>query len=54
MKSYLLESSLSRYKKARQKGGGKMLDAVFNIVQIALDLVIIACLLKMRKEDREE
>ncbi|MFR2773253.1 MAG: hypothetical protein ACLTF1_10135 [Clostridium sp.] len=54
MKSYLLESSLSRYKKARQKGGGKMLDVVFNIVQITLDLVIIACLLKMRKEDREE
>jgi|GEM_PF-4805369 hypothetical protein len=31
-----------------------MLDMVLNIVQIALDLVIIACLLKMRKEDKEE
>lgn len=31
-----------------------MLDMVLNIVQIALDLVFIACLLKMRKEDKEE
>ncbi len=31
-----------------------MLDIIFNVVQIVLDVVIIACLLKLRKEDKEE
>lgn len=31
-----------------------MLDTLLNIVQIALDVVIIACLLKMRDDDDKD
>lgn len=29
------------------------MDVLLNVVQIVLDVVIIACLLRMRKEDSE-